>query len=87
MTTSGRALSIAAIRRAAAAMRSGVSLSEMALVAVIGRDLADVDDDAQQVDDFLHVRVAQVERLNDRFLVLAALGWRVGDDGDRALRA
>jgi hypothetical protein len=36
MITSGRALSIAEISRAAAAIRSGVSLREIALVAVIG---------------------------------------------------
>ena len=36
MTTSGRALSMAEIRLPAAATRSGVSLIEMALVAVIG---------------------------------------------------
>ncbi len=35
-TTSGRALSIAAIKRPAAWMRSGVSRMEMALVAVMG---------------------------------------------------
>ena len=36
MITSGRALSIAEITRAAAAMRSGVSLIVSALVAVVG---------------------------------------------------
>ncbi len=50
------------------------------------RDLPDVDDDAEQVDDFLDVGVAQVERADDRLFVLAALGRRVGDDRDRARR-
>ena len=45
-----------------------------------------VDDDAQQVERFLEVGVAQVERPDDLFLVLAPLGRRVGNDGDRALR-
>ena len=35
---------------------------------------------------FLEIRVAQVERADDLFLVLAPLGRRVGDDRDRALR-
>ena len=85
MTTSGRALSIAAISRAAAAMCSGVSWSEIALIAVMPRDLPHVDDDAQQVDDFLEIGVAEIERLDDRLLVLAALGRRVGNDRDGAL--
>ena len=61
-------------------MRSGVSLIVMALVAVIGAMPARVDDDAQQVDRFLEVGVAQVERADDLLLVLAPLGRRVGDD-------
>ena len=86
MTTSGRALSMAAISRAAAAIRSGVSLIVIALVAVIGEICRDVDDDAQQVDRFLEVGVAQIERADDLFLVFAALGRRVRDDRDRARR-
>ncbi len=49
-------------------------------------DAPQVDDDAEQVDRFLEIRVAQVERADDLVLVLAALGRRVGDDGDRARR-
>ena len=47
------------------------------------RDLPDVDDDAEQVDRFLEVGVAEEDRPDDQFLVLAALRRRVGDDGDR----
>ena len=72
--------------RPAAAIRSGVSLIVMALVRGDRRDAPGVDDDAQQVDRFLEVGVAQVERADDLFLVLAPLGRRVGDDGDRARR-
>ena len=38
------------------------------------RDPARVDHDAEQVDRFLQVRVAQIESADDLFLVLAALG-------------
>ena len=48
-----------------------------------GRDLADVHDDAKEIDDLLDVGITEVEDLDDRLLVLAALGRRVGDDGDR----
>ncbi len=68
--------------RAAAAIRSGVSWIVMALVAGGRRDAAGVDDDPQQVDRLLEIGVAQIERLDDLFLVLAALGRRVGNDGD-----
>ena len=51
------------------------------------RDLPHVDDDAQQIDDFLHIGVAEIQGLDDRLFVLATLGRRVGNDGDRALRA
>ena len=67
-------------------MRSGVSLIVIALVAAHRRDAARVDDDAQQIDGFLQVGVAQIERPDDLFLVLAALRRRVGNDGDRARR-
>jgi len=48
------------------------------------RDLPDVDDDAQEVDDFLDLGVAQIERLDDLLFVLPAFGGRVGNDRDRA---
>ena len=86
MTTSGRALSIAAIRRPAAAMRSGVSLIEIALVAVIGEICRTSTTMRSRSIDFLDVGVAQVERADDRLFVLAALGGRVGNDRDRARR-
>ncbi len=83
MTTSGRALSMASMSRPAAAMRSRVSFTAMTLVAAGATRRASIDD-AQDVDRFLDVGVAQEERLDDLFLVLAALGWRVGNHGDRA---
>ena len=48
------------------------------------REPARVDDDAQQVDRFLQVGVAEREGADDLFLVLLSLGRRVGDDGDEA---
>ena len=53
------------------------------------RDAGDaprVDDDAEEVDRFLEIRVAQVERPDDLFLVLTSLGGRIGRDGHRARR-
>ena len=47
------------------------------------RHLADVDDDAQQIDRFLEVGVAEIERPHDRLFVLAPLGGSVGNDGER----
>ena len=70
----------------AAATRSGVSLIVIALVAGDGRHAPQVDHDPQQVHRFLQVGVAEEERADDLFLVLAALGRRVGHDGDGALR-
>ena len=46
------------------------------------RDPPRVEHHAQQIHRFLQVGVAQVERPDDFFLVLAALGRRVGDDHD-----
>ena len=86
MITSGRALSMAASTRDAAAIRSGVSLIVIALVAVVGEMRRGVEHDPQQVHRFLEIGVAQIERPDDFFFVLAALGRRVGNDQDR-LRA
>ena len=82
MITSGRALSIAESTRAAAAMRSGVSLIVSALVRGRRRDAPRVEHQAQQVHRLLEIGVAQVERADDFFFVLAALGRRVGNDED-----
>ena len=84
MTTSGRALSMAEISRPAAAIRSGVSLIEIALVALMGEICRMSTTTRSRSIDFLDVGVAQVERPDDRFLVLAALGGGVGDDRDGA---
>ena len=84
ITTSGRALSIAAIRRAAAATCSGVSLIEIALVAVIGEICRTSTTTRSRSIDFLDVGVAQVERADDGLFVLAPLGRRVRDDRDRS---
>ena len=73
ITTSGRALSMALMTRAAAAMRSGESLIVIALVAGMPAMRRASIDDAQQVDRLLEIRVAQVERADDLFLVLASL--------------
>ena len=82
MITSGRALSIAVMILPAAVMRSGVSLIVIALVAVIAAMPARIDDDAEHVDRFLEIGVAQVERADDLFFVLAPLRGGVGHDGD-----
>ena len=70
MTTSGRALSIAAMSLVAAARCSGVSWSAMRVQPGDSRDLPDVDDDTQEIDDFLHICVAEIERLHDGVFVL-----------------
>ena len=49
------------------------------------RDPARIDHDAEDVDRFLEIGVAQIERADDFVLVLAPLGRRVGNDGDRPL--
>jgi hypothetical protein len=52
---------------------------------VIGRERRDtprVHDDTEDVDRFLEIGVAQIERLDDLFLVFTPLGRRVGDDRD-----
>ncbi len=48
-------------------------------------DPARIDDDAEDVDGFLEVGVAQIEDSHDLVLVLAPLGRRVGNDRDRPL--
>ena len=80
MTTSGRALSIALMMRAGRGDplrrvldRDGVGRRQL-------RDPPRVDDDAQDVDRFLEIGVAQIERADDLVFVLAALGRRVGHD-------
>ena len=85
MITSGRALSIAEMILPAALMRSGVSRMVIALVRGQRRDAARVDDDAEDVDRFLEVGVAQIEGAVDLFLVLAPLRLRVGHDDDAAV--
>ena len=49
-------------------------------------DSARVDHDAQQIHRLFEVGVAEIERPDDVFLVLAPLGGRVGNDRDRARR-
>ena len=85
MTTSGRALSIAASTRDAAAIPLGRVLHRERVRPGDGSDLAGVDDDAQQIDRFLEIGVAQIKRPDD-FFVLAAFRRCVGNDRDRARR-
>ena len=86
MMTSGRALSIAEMH----ARRRGDALGRVLDRERVGggrrRDAPRVEHDAQQVHRFLEVGVAQVERPDDFFFVLAALGRRVGNDDDRLRR-
>jgi hypothetical protein len=80
MTTSGPALSMAVMSAPPPQSVPAWSLIVMALVAVVGGHAAAGHHDPQQVHRFLEVGVAQEERAHDLFLVLAALGRRVGDD-------
>ena len=50
------------------------------------RDAPRVEHHAQQIHRLLEIGVAQIERPDDLFLVLAALGRRVRDDDDRLRR-
>ena len=82
MITSGRALSIAE----SDARRRGDALGRVLDRQRVGgggrRDPPRVEHHAQQIHRLLEIGVAQVERADDLFLVLAPLGRRVGDDDD-----
>ncbi len=85
MTTSGRALSMAAISLPRRGHALGRVLDGDGVGGRGGRHAPHIDDDPQQVHRFLQVGVAQEEGADDLLLVLAALGRRVGHDGDGAL--
>ena len=71
-TSDARAMSIAAVSFPAAAMRSGVSSREIALVALMGEAVPTSMTSARRIDH-LDVGVAQIERVDDRFFEFAPL--------------
>ena len=86
MMTSGRALSIADEHAGRGGDPLGRVLDRQRVGAGGRRDAARVEHHAQQVHRLLEIGVAQIERPDDFFFVLAPLGRRVGDDQDRARR-